>query len=362
MTVMMRRPLHRPWRSLYGVRPSTIEPCSATALQMFRSTLQRCGPDAALVHYFDRSLSAGQLDAMSDSLAVALQQHGTEPGDRIAMYMQNIPQVVVAVLAAWKCGAVVVPCNPMLRQRELEKILNDSGSRVLICQDDLYADVARAALPDILRGMWLNVRLLAFCAVGAMLVGLATALLRTLRPAVFFPLRALATSYTYVFRGAPLIIVLYLLTFGVPGLRLSGTPTVLVLGGIALVITYGAYLAEVFRAGIESVHPSQRAAARSLGLTYRQTMRRVVLPQAVRRVAPPLLNDLVALQKDVGLISLAGPIDAIRAAQIQTAETYDFTPYVVAGGLFVLLAIPLIAVTDWVTLRAARRQSAELSA
>jgi len=226
----------------------------------------------------------------------------------------------------------------------------------------LDADVARAALPDILRGMWLNVRLLAFCAVGAMLVGLATALLRTLRPAVFFPLRALATSYTYVFRGAPLIIVLYLLTFGVPGLRLSGTPTVLVLGGIALVITYGAYLAEVFRAGIESVHPSQRAAARSLGLTYRQTMRRVVLPQAVRRVAPPLLNDLVALQKDVGLISLAGPIDAIRAAQIQTAETYDFTPYVLAGALFVLLAIPLIAVTDWVTLRAARRQSAELSA
>jgi polar amino acid transport system permease protein len=226
----------------------------------------------------------------------------------------------------------------------------------------LDADVARAALPDILRGLWLNIRLLAFCAVGAMLVGLATALLRTLRPAVFFPLRALATSYTYVFRGAPLIIVLYLLTFGVPGLRLTGTPTVLVLGGIALVITYGAYLAEVFRAGIESVHPSQRAAARSLGLTYRQTTRHVVLPQAVRRVAPPLLNDLVALQKDVGLISLAGPIDAIRAAQIQTAETYDFTPYVVAGGLFVLLAIPLIAVTDWVTLRAARRQSAELSA
>jgi polar amino acid transport system permease protein len=226
----------------------------------------------------------------------------------------------------------------------------------------LDPDVARKAMPAILVGLWLNVRLLAFCAVGAMLVGLAIAVLRTLRPAVFFPLRALATSYTYVFRGAPLIIVLYLWTFGVPGLRLSGTPSVLILGGIALVITYGAYLAEVFRAGIESVHPSQRAAARSLGLTYRQTMRYVVLPQAVRRVAPPLLNDLVALQKDVGLISLAGPVDAIRAAQIQTAETYDFTPYVVAGALFVLLAIPLIAVTDWVTLRAARRQSAEMSA
>jgi polar amino acid transport system permease protein len=219
--------------------------------------------------------------------------------------------------------------------------------------------VAREAFPAVLRGLWLNIRLLFFCALGALALGLGVALLRTLRPAVFFPLRALATSYTYVFRGAPLIIVLYLLTFGVPGLRLAGTPSVLVLGGIALVITYGAYLAEVFRAGIESVHPSQRAAARSLGLTYRQSMRHVVLPQAVRRVTPPILNDLVALQKDVGLISLAGPVDAIRAAQIVNAQTFDYTPYVVAAALFVLMAIPLIAVTDWVTVRAARRQSAE---
>jgi polar amino acid transport system permease protein len=223
----------------------------------------------------------------------------------------------------------------------------------------LDPEVAREALPVVLRGLWLNIRLLFFCALGALGLGLGVALLRTLRPAVFFPLRALATSYTYVFRGAPLIIVLYLLTFGVPGLRLAGTPPVLVLGGIALVVTYGAYLAEVFRAGIESVHPSQRAAARSLGLSYRQTMRFVVLPQAVRRVTPPLLNDLVALQKDVGLISLAGPVDAIRAAQIVNAQTFDYTPYVVAAALFVLMAIPLVAVTDWVTLRAAHRQSAE---
>ncbi len=229
---------------------------------------------------------------------------------------------------------------------------------------DAFLDpaVAQHALPDVLRGLWLNVRLLFFCALGALALGLVTAVLRTLRPAVFFPVRALASTYTYVFRGAPLIIVLYLLTFGVPGLRLTGTPSVLVLGGLALVITYGAYLAEVFRAGIESVHPSQRAAARSLGLTYRQTMRHVVLPQAVRRVAPPLLNDLVAMQKDVGLISLAGPVDAIRAAQIQTAQSYNYTPYVLAGALFVVLAVPLVAVTDWATLRAARRQSAEGSA
>lgn len=218
---------------------------------------------------------------------------------------------------------------------------------------------ARDALPAVLEGLWLNIRLLIFCAIGALALGLGVAILRTLRPAVFFPLRALAASYTYVFRGAPLIIVLYLLTFGVPGLRLQGVPSVLVLGGIALIITYGAYIAEVFRAGIESVHPSQRAAARSLGLTYGQTMRHIVLPQAIRRVAPPLLNDLVAMQKDVGLISLAGPIDAIRAAQIETATSFNYTPYVLAGTLFVLLAIPLIAITDAATLRAARRQSAE---
>ncbi|MER7278625.1 amino acid ABC transporter permease [Dactylosporangium sp. NPDC000244] len=220
---------------------------------------------------------------------------------------------------------------------------------------------ARAALPAVLDGLWLNIELLVFCAVGALVLGLGIASLRTLRRPVFFPLRALANGYTYTFRGLPLIITIYVFAFGVPGLRLSGTPSVLVLGGAALVLTYGAYIAEVFRAGIESVHPSQRAAARSLGLTYRQTMRHVVLPQAVRRVAPPLLNDLVAMQKDVGLISLAGPVDAIRAAQIQTSVSYDYTPYIVAGVLFVLLAIPLVAVTDWVTVRAARRQSGEVT-
>ncbi|GAA0471754.1 ABC transporter permease [Actinoplanes capillaceus] len=213
-------------------------------------------------------------------------------------------------------------------------------------------------LPEILRGLWLNVKLLVVCATLAMVLGLLIAVLRTLRGPVFFPVRTMATTYTYSFRGLPLIIVIYLFAFGIPGLRLQGTPDVLWLGAAAITVTYGAYLAEVFRAGIESVHPSQIAAARSLGLSYRQAMRHVVLPQAVRRVAPPLLNDTVALQKDVGLISLAGPVDAIRAAQIGVAQSADFTPYVVAGVLFVLLALPLIAVTDWVTLRAARRQNA----
>ena len=213
-------------------------------------------------------------------------------------------------------------------------------------------EVAKDSFPSILEGFWLNLRVLAVCAVLIVCVGLGVAAMRTLRGPVFAPLRFLAASYTDVFRGFPLIIALYVIGFGVPGLRLQGVPTSpVVLGGAALVLTYSAYVAEVFRAGIETVHPSQRMAARSLGLTYGQSMRRVVLPQAVRRVTPPLLNDFVALQKDVGLISVLGAIDAVRSAQIVTAKTFDFTPYVVAGGLFVLLTIPLTRLTDAVSRR-----------
>ena len=220
-------------------------------------------------------------------------------------------------------------------------------------------EVAKESFPSILEGFWLNLRVLAVCAVLIVCVGLGVAAMRTLRGPVFAPLRFLAAFYTDVFRGFPLIIALYVIGFGVPGLRLQGVPTSpVVLGGAALVLTYSAYVAEVFRAGIETVHPSQRMAARSLGLTYGQSMRRVVLPQAVRRVTPPLLNDFVALQKDVGLISVLGAIDAVRAAQIEVARTYDFTPYLVAGLLFILLAVPTVRLADYVNLRAARRQQA----
>lgn len=213
--------------------------------------------------------------------------------------------------------------------------------------------VARAALPSVLVGLWLNIRVMAVCAVFIVVLGLALALMRTLRGPVFFPLRAFATAYVDLFRGLPLLLVLLLVGFGVPGLRLQGLPSSVVFyGGVALVLTYTSYVAEVFRAGIESVHPSQQAAARGLGLSYAQTMRHVVVPQAVRRVVPPLLNDLVSLQKDSGLISVLGVIDAVRAAQISQAENASFTPYVVAGVLFVLLTIPLTRLTD----RIARRQ------
>lgn len=215
------------------------------------------------------------------------------------------------------------------------------------------------SLPPILAGLWLNIRVLVVAEIGILVLGLGIALLRTLRGPVFFPVRALAVGYVDLFRGVPVIIALYLIGFGLPALRLQGITTdVAVLGTAALILTYSAYVSEVFRAGIDSVHPSQRAAARSLGLTHRQSMRLVVLPQAVRRVLPPLLNDFVALQKDVGLISVLGAVDAIQAARIESARTFNFTPYVVAGLLFVLLAIPTGRIADAVAARAARREGA----
>jgi polar amino acid transport system permease protein len=182
-----------------------------------------------------------------------------------------------------------------------------------------------------------------------LVLGLAIAVMRTLRGPVAFPLRLLGTVYVDVFRGLPLLLLLLLLGFGGPALDLQGLPrNAIYWACAALVLCYSAYVAEVFRAGIESVHSSQRLAGRALGLSYAQNLRFVVLPQAWRRVLPPLMNDLVSLQKDSGLIAVVGvAIDAIRAAQIETAEDFNYTPYVVAGVLFVCLTIPMARFTDW---------------
>jgi polar amino acid transport system permease protein len=213
--------------------------------------------------------------------------------------------------------------------------------------------IAWISLPEVLYGLRLNAYVWIGAALGSLALGLVLAILRTLRGPVFWPLRALATVYVDLFRGLPVIIVLYVIGFGVPGLRLQGVPAdAVVLGAIALTLTYSAYVAEVLRAGIESVHPSQRAAARSLGLSATQTMRHVVLPQGIRRVTPALLNDLVSLQKDAGLISILGiPIDALRSAQIVQAQYFNYTPYVVAGLLFIAFTIPLTRFTDWIMRR-----------
>jgi polar amino acid transport system permease protein len=212
-----------------------------------------------------------------------------------------------------------------------------------------------AAIPRVAQGFLLNLQVLGISVITVGIVALLLASLRTLRGAVFFPLRALAAGYTDLFRGLPLIIVLYTIGFGIPALLNTRIP-VLLLGVIALTLTYSAYVSEVIRAGIEAVHPSQRLAARAMGLGYAQTLRLVVMPQAVRKMTPALMNDFVAMQKDVGLISVLGAVDAVRAAQLETSLAYNFTPYVVAGLLFVLLAIPTIRLTDWYTARLRRRE------
>lgn len=217
-------------------------------------------------------------------------------------------------------------------------------------------DVAIEAWPRVIAGLWINLQVLAVAVVGVALLATLLAVMRTLRGPVFFPLRALAAAYTDLFRGLPLIIVLFLVGFGLPGLELFPVSSAQTWGTIALILTYSAYVSEVFRAGIEAVHPSQRLAARSLGLSHAQTMRIVVLPQAVRKVTPALMNDFVAMQKDVGLISVLGVVDAVRAAQIETAQNFNFTPYVLAGLLFVLLALPMIRLTDWYTARLRARE------
>jgi polar amino acid transport system permease protein len=216
-----------------------------------------------------------------------------------------------------------------------------------------------SAWPRVVEGLWLNVRVLLVAAVGVAVVSTALSALRTLRGPVFFPVRALVRGYTDLFRGMPLIIVLYLVGFGVPGLGL-GIPRLPAefWGTIALILTYSAYVSEVIRAGIDAVHPSQRLAARSLGLSHAKTLRLVVFPQALRKVTPALMNDFVSMQKDVGLISVLGAVDAVRAAQIETATAANFTPYVLAGLLFVLLALPTIWLTDWLSARLRRREQA----
>ena len=270
-----------------------------------------------------------------------------ELGRRIFRRRQTSRSVLIAILSTLVFAAVAWLA-----------IVNTPGwARVQ--QSFFEPAVLAKAWPRVIAGLWLNIRVLFFAAIGVLVLSIILATLRTLRGPLFFPVRALVAGYTDLFRGLPLIIVLYLVGFGIPGLRLDipRLPAEF-WGTIALILTYSAYVSEVFRAGIESVHPSQRLAARSLGLSHGQTMRLVILPQAIRKVTPALMNDFVAMQKDVGLISVLGAIDAVRAAQIETASSFNFTPYVLAGLLFVLLALPMIRLTDWYTARMRTREQA----
>jgi polar amino acid transport system permease protein len=202
-------------------------------------------------------------------------------------------------------------------------------------------------LPKIILGFSTNVLLTVIASTCVAIFGMIIALTRTSRSPALLPFRILATAYVDIFRGIPMLLVILLVGFGIPALRINGlTNNVLILGTVAVIITYSAYVAEVLRSGILTVHPSQRAAARSLGLSHFQTLRFVVLPQALRRVTPPLLNDLVSLIKDTGLVSILGVTDAIRAAQIASSRSFNYTPYVMAAIVFLLITIPLTRFTD----------------
>jgi polar amino acid transport system permease protein len=203
------------------------------------------------------------------------------------------------------------------------------------------------AFPEVLSGFWLDVKVFMVVEVVVLVVALAIALIRINRSPGLLPVRLLATVWVDLFRGVPTVLLVYLIGFGIPALELEGLPTdPVVLGAIALTLSYSGYVSEVYRAGINSVHRGQRDAALSVGLTETQTMRHVVLPQAIRRVGPPLLNDFVALQKDVALISIIGPQEAFRVAQIYQGENFNYTPIIAAALLYLVITVPLARIVD----------------
>ena len=222
----------------------------------------------------------------------------------------------------------------------------------------LNGDEFESALPAVIWAFRINVQLFLIAEALVLVLGLAIAVLRSLPGPVFFPIRLLAIAYADAFRALPGVLVIFFLGLGLPSLRLPGLPIdPFFWGVVALTLIYTAYVSEVYRAGIESIHPSQEAAARSLGLTRAQAMRHVILPQAIRRVIPPLLNDFIGLQKDTVLVSFIGVVEIFRAAQIRQAAHFNFTPYLAVALVFLLLTLPLTRITDWLLARDRARSS-----
>jgi polar amino acid transport system permease protein len=220
-------------------------------------------------------------------------------------------------------------------------------------------EVFRDSFPDVLAGFWLDVKLFLVVEAVVLVLALGVALVRSTRAPALFPVRLMATVFTDVMRGVPVILVVYLIGFGVPALGIAPDWLVedpIYLGGIALALCYTAYVAEVYRAGLDSVHPSQRAAALAVGLSETQAMRHVIVPQAVRRVVPPLLNDFISLQKDVALVAILGPQEAFRVAQISAASDFNFTPFLAAAMLYLMVTVPLARIVDRQQAKARRRQ------
>jgi polar amino acid transport system permease protein len=228
-------------------------------------------------------------------------------------------------------------------------------------QDAFFASEGFAdASGPVWEGFIINIELMLAAEALVLVFALLIAVVRGLPGPAAFPLRMLAIVYVDFFRGVPLILVVFIVGLGVPalGIDLLYTRNPFIYGLASLVLVYSAYVAEVYRAGIESVHSSQVAAARSLGLSHGQSLRHVVVPQAVRRIIPPLLNDFIGLQKDTALVSLLGVLESVRQAQSYAGVTFNFTGYTIAAIYFVLLTIPMARLTDYLVERDRRRMRA----
>jgi len=213
-------------------------------------------------------------------------------------------------------------------------------------------DAMVAAFPRVLQGFWVNIQVWLTVLACILAWALVLAVLRSLRAPWFAPFRLMVVLYIDIFRGVPVLLLVLLFGFGVPALNLPGLPNSgLFWGGVAMVLSYSAYVAEIYRSGIDAVHEGQRAAAKSLGLSEWQTMVHAILPQALRNVVPALMNIVVALQKDVALLSVIGVRDAVREAQIYTASTFNYSSLIVAAGLFLLATIPMARLADYLTRR-----------
>ena len=279
---------------------------------------------------------------------------GLPPGDRGSKILaplrtEGARGVAIAVVSTVVFFGIIVVA-----------VLNSSGWP-LIKEAFFDGEIFAEAFPKIVEKFWRNVFIFVVAEVFVLIVAMVVAVLRSLRGPVFFPLRALAAAYTDLFRAIPTILVIFLLGFGAPALQIKGVPNSDVFWAIvALVFVYSAYVAEVYRAGIESVHPSQVASARALGLSRRKTLRFVVLPQAVRRVIPPLLNDFIGLQKDSALVVVLGYQEGLRTAQIIQSENFDFTPYVALALVYIVITIPQARFVDWLVERDRKRRQASV--
>jgi polar amino acid transport system permease protein len=280
----------------------------------------------------------GEVDVRSPSLLGAPRRRRREEGARGAL-IAFVSSLVFVAAVLW--------------------VVLSSEAWPAVQQQFFSPEHFREVWPDVVAGFWLDVQMFLVAEILILFFGLVVAMVRSLRGPAFFPLRALAVIYIDLIRGVPVLLLILLLGFGVPALQLPGVPNSPLFWGLtALVISYSAYTAEVYRAGIDSVHESQRMSARSLGLTQYQSLRYVLVPQAIRNVIPALLNGFVSLQKDVALVFVLGVREAVREAQIYNARTFNYTGYIAAAILFLLVSIPVARFTDWYTERDRKRRQA----